>query len=71
MKKIQTLLYGIALILAGIACLLMESLEHSGIFELAGAILPILGLGVASVGFFSQEGSSKPEPKDESSHKRE
>ncbi len=63
MKTVQNTLYSIVLLLAGIACLLLESLEGSGVFGIVGVLLAIVGLGIATAAFFSSEPS--PETKDE------
>ena len=52
MHKIETILFGIAILLFGIASLIIYKNTAWGFFEVAGIIAPILGLGVSVVGVF-------------------
>lgn len=64
MHKIETILFGIALILFGIASMLITGSTNWGLFAILGFISPILGLITAIIGLFDK-GYSKDEEEEE------
>ncbi|MBO7196525.1 MAG: hypothetical protein J6V80_04270 [Clostridia bacterium] len=59
MHKVETILFGIAILLFGIASLLIYKNTEWGFFEVAGVIAPILGLGISTLGVFYEGNSGK------------
>ncbi len=57
MHKIEGILFGIALILFGIASILIADITQWGFFEVLGVICPFLGLASAIIGLFDRGGS--------------
>lgn len=58
MHKIETLLFGIVLILFGIAALILANDNGLDIFYIIGTISPLLGLISSIIGLFDKGGKS-------------
>ena len=52
MHKIETILFGIAILLFGVASTLIYQNTEWGFFEVAGIIAPFIGLGISALGLF-------------------
>lgn len=61
MHKIETMLFGIALILFGIASLILATYNGLDIFYVIGTISPLLGLIFSIVGLFDNGGKKGDE----------
>lgn len=61
MHKIETLLFGIALILFGIASTLIFKDNGWSLFGFTGIVFPILGLAVSIIGLFDKDYSNDEE----------
>ena len=57
MHRVESILFGISLILFGIASILIASYTKWGFFEVVGIIFPFLGLITAVIGVFDNGGS--------------
>ena len=64
MHKIETLLFGIALILFGIASILIFEDNGWSLFGFTGVVSPILGLVVSFIGLFDKDYSGNEEKTD-------
>lgn len=62
MHRIETILGGIALILFGIASMMIAEYTYWGLFELLAVVCPIIGIGFSIFGLLYNEKSS---PSDE------
>lgn len=56
MHRIEAILFGMVLILFGIASLLMAGYTDWGFCEVVGIIFPFLGLAAAVIGLFDNGG---------------
>ncbi len=65
MHKVQTILFGIALIIFGIASALIAILTDWGFFDLLAIFMPFIGLAVCVIGLFDK-GYSKQHENDKS-----
>ena len=63
MHKTETILFGIALILFGIASALISLITDWAFFDLLAIFMPFIGLAVCVIGLFDK-GFSKPTPDD-------
>lgn len=52
MHKLETIVFGIAVILFGIASILIYNNTEWGFFEVVGIIAPIVGLIISTIGVF-------------------
>ena len=64
MHKVETILFGIALILFGIASLIILDYSGWGFFEVTGIVSPILGIVISIIGVF-YEGKPKYDNEEE------
>lgn len=60
MHKLETILFGIALILFGIASALIVIITDWGFFDLPAIFMPFIGIAVALIGLFDKGASRKP-----------
>ena len=54
MHRIESILLGIALILFGIASILIAIVTHWGFFEVIGILFPFIGLAATIIGVFDK-----------------
>lgn len=54
MHKLESILFGIAMILFGIASLMITNFTNWGFFEVVGIVFPFLGLIVSIIGVFDK-----------------
>ena len=59
MHKLETILFGIALILFGIASSLIVIITDWGFFDLSAIFMPFIGIAVAVIGLFDKGVSRK------------